>query len=86
MFLEYVKFSHGIMVITYESYLVDVCQTRGRVPERPGGVVLRVVVERLVHRDDGRVQRSLVHRHLARKDPADLDGKAGMFKLNLFPL
>ena len=79
MFLEYVKFSHGIMVIIYESYLVDVCQTRGRVPERPGGVVLRVVVERLVHSDDGRVQRSLVHRHLARKDPADLG--AGKFKL-----
>ena len=58
--------------------LVDVCQTGGRVPERPGGVALHVVVERLVHSDDGRVQRCLVHGHLARKDTADLE--AGKFK------
>ena len=53
-------------------YLVDVRQTGCRVPERPGGVVLGVVVERLVHRNDGHMQPRLVHRHLARQDTANL--------------
>ena len=39
----------SIIKHTGYTYLVDVRQTRGRVPERPGGVVLGVVVERLVH-------------------------------------
>ena len=70
-----------------QPYLVDVRQTGCRVLEGPGGVFLCVVVERLVHRDDGSVQRRLVHRHLARQDPADLGREnSNLSSISLIPI